>query len=998
MACSILIMLFLCTVISATNITRDHSALLKFKSNIIDPQRRLEDWAPNKPVCKWTGVTCGISHQRIISLDISNMTLSGKIPPELGNLSFLVSLNVGDNDFTGNLPEELVHLRRLRSLNLTSNHFTGPVPFWLGSMSRLESLLLSFNNFTGSLTPSHFNNLTNLEVLRLRNNSIRGEIPQEIGNLKNLLFLDIQYNNLSGSIPSTIYNLSLLEKIGLSSNGLSGNIPTDLCHYLPRLDGIHLSDNQFVGRLPTSLHKCSHIQVLSVAFNKLTGSIPNNFGNLTFLRSVEFHKNNISGMLPQDIGNLEQLENLILSYNSMSGVIPISIGNCSKLQRFAINTNQFTSSTNELSFITSMTHCKDLEYLDFSSNPISGFLPNSIGNLSDSLQFLEMGDCKINGVIPFEIGNLSSLIDLSLGFNTLSGFIPSSIKGLVNLQMLEISDTGIGGAIPISLCDLPYVSIVYLGNNKLTGNVPSCLGTMSSLSYLYLYNNKLESSIPLSLWNLKDLLELLLNDNRLSGTLPDEVGKLGALTWLDLSTNRFSGKIPSAFGNLQNLQTLTLKANSFEGTIPDTIGKMYSLEALDISNNNLSGVIPNSLTKLKYLEYFNVSFNKLFGEIPTEGPFKNFNASFFALNPALCGSSRYHVPPCIVNSSRRHMRRKVFYWSFILAGITFAIVVIALTILLVKYKRRKSIVSAKMDLSTTARVSYYDLLRATEQFSQNNLLGTGSFGSVYKALLSDGEIVAVKVFKLEVQGAFQSFDAECEVLRNLRHRNLTKVITSCSNGDDFKALVLEYMANGSLEKWLHSENHFLDMLQRLRIMVDVSQALEYLHYGFSTTIVHCDIKPSNVLLDENMIAHLCDFGLTRFLKEEASVTYTNTLATVGYIAPEYGSKGQVSPAGDIYSFGILMMETFTKKRPCDELFTENVSLKEWVHDHFSRDQSVQVLDFDLLSRNGQRTNQEMKSLSSIMELALNCCKDSPKERMNIKDVRVTLEKIKLAHV
>ncbi|KAG9137536.1 hypothetical protein Leryth_018841 [Lithospermum erythrorhizon] len=889
------------SVISATNITRDHSALLKFKSNIIDPQRRLEDWAPNKPVCKWTGVTCGISHQRIISLDISNMTLSGKIPPELGNLSFLVSLNVEDNDFTGNLPEELVHLRRLRSLNLTSNHFTGPVPFWLGSMSRLESLLLSFNNFTGSLTPSHFNNLTNLEVLRLRNNSIRGEIPQEIGNLKNLLFLDIQYNNLSGSIPSTIYNLSLLEKIGLSSNGLSGNIPTDICHYLPRLDGIHLSANQFVGRLPTSLHKCSHIQVLSVAFNKLTGSIPNNFGNLTFLRS-------------------------------------------------------------------------------------------------DSLQFLEMGDCKINGVIPFEIGNLSSLIDLSLGFNTLSGFIPSSIKGLVNLQMLEISDTGIGGAIPISLCDLPYVSIVYLGNNKLTGNVPSCLGTMSSLSYLYLYNNRLESSIPLSLWNLKDLLELLLNDNRLSGTLPDEVGKLGTLTWLDLSTNRFSGKIPSAFGNLQNLQTLTLKANSFEGTIPDTIGKMYSLEALDISNNNLSGVIPNSLTKLKYLEYFNVSFNKLFGEIPTEGPFKNFNASCFALNPALCGSSRYHVPPCIVNSSRRHMRRKVSYWSFILAGITFAIVVIALTILLVKYKRRKSIVSAKMDLSTTARVSYYDLLRATEQFSQNNLLGTGSFGSVYKALLSDGEIVAVKVFKLEVQGAFQSFDAECEVLRNLRHRNLTKVITSCSNGDDFKALVLEYMANGSLEKWLHSENHFLDMLQRLGIMVDVSQALEYLHYGFSTTIVHCDIKPSNVLLDENMIAHLCDFGLTRFLKEEASVTYTNTLATVGYIAPEYGSKGQVSPAGDIYSFGILMMETFTKKRPCDELFTENVSLKEWVHDHFSRDQSVQVLDFDLLSRNGQRTNQEMKSLSSIMELALNCCKDSPKERMNIKDVRVTLEKIKLAHV
>ncbi|GAA0151653.1 hypothetical protein LIER_37327 [Lithospermum erythrorhizon] len=711
------------------------------------------------------------------------------------------------------------------------------------------------------------------------------------------------------------------------------------------------------------------------------------------------------GVLPAEIGHLENLEEFILYNNSFSGVIPISIANCSKLKIFAVYNNQLTSSIsggnssmNELSLITSMTHCRDLRYFDISSNPIYGFLPNSIGNFSASLNFLGVGDCEINGIIPNEVGNLSSLTVLSLSNNNLSGFIPSSIKGLVNLQVLDLHHNRLNGTIPLSLCDLPSLYLFYLGYNRLTGNIPECLGAINSLRYLELYNNLLESGIPLSLWNLKDLLELILGSNRLNGSLPGEVGNLGALTKLDLSTNRFSGSIPSTIQNLKSLETLYLLENSFEGSIPDTIGEMYSLEVLDISNNNLSGAIPNSVAKLSYLKYFNVSFNKLFGEIPSRGPFANFSASYFASNAALCGSSRFNVPPCIANSSRRTKKKKVIWWIFILAGITFVIGVIALTILLIKCKREKRPVVVEMDPYTTSRISYYDLLRATEDFSPGNLLGTGSFGSVYKGVLNDGKIVAVKVFKLQVQGGFQSFDVECEVLRNLRHRNLTKVITSCSNEDDFKALVLEYMSNGSLEKWLHSENYFLDMLQRFNTMVDVSQALEYLHYGFSTPIVHCDIKPSNVLLDENMTAHLCDFGLTRFLNEEASFTHTNTLATFGYIAPEYGSEGIVSRAGDVYSFGILLMETFTKRKPSEEMFTENGSLKEWVYDHLSRNQLGQVLDSNLWSGNEQRINQEMQSVSSIMELALKCCAGSPKERMNIKDVRVALEKIRLAHV
>ncbi|KAG9152774.1 hypothetical protein Leryth_025538 [Lithospermum erythrorhizon] len=255
-------------------------------------------------------------------------------------------------------------------------------------------------------------------------------------------------------------------------------------------------------------------------------------------------------------------------------------------------------------------------------------------------------------------------------------------------------------------------------------------------------------------------------------------------------------------------------------------------------------------------------------------------------------------------------------------------------------------------IHTTRRIVYHELVQATEGFNASNLLGEGGYGTVYKGVLNDGTTIAVKVFKLLVEEAFKSFEAECEALRNIRHRNLVKVITSCSN-IDFKPLVFEYMPNGTLEKWLHidSGDYLLDMLHRLNVMVDVADALEYLHCGFSTPIIYCDLKPSNILLDENMSAHVSDFGLTKFMSEE-SITHTNTLATWGYIAPEYGSEGLVSRAVDVYSFGILLMETFTGKKPSDEMFTDNLNLKDWVHKYFLNDQLVQKIKLQFQTASG----------------------------------------------
>ncbi|KAM3306481.1 hypothetical protein P3S67_013351 [Capsicum chacoense] len=358
------------------------------------------------------------------------------------------------------------------------------------------------------------------------------------------------------------------------------------------------------------------------------------------------------------------------------------------------------------------------------------------------------------------------------------------------------------------------------------------------------------------------------------GSLPPEIGNFKAATLIDLSMNQFSDGIPREIGGLQTLMQLSLSHNNLQGAIPDSMSNM-----------------------LQNLKYFNISVNKLYGEIPSGGTFKNLSSQFFIYNEALCGSSRFSVPPC-PTSSKHKSNIKKFLVLFLLLGIALVVVPSTFIVLWIRYRKGKRAPQQANSSSsiTRERISYYELIQATDALSESNLIGSGSFGSVYKGVLKSGTAIAVKVFNLQLDAAYKSFDTGCEVLCRLRDRNLVKVITSCSNLD-FKALVLEYMPNVSLEKYLYSHNYFLDTKQRLShnyfldtkqrlsIMIDVACALEYLHHGCSLPVIHCDVKPSNVLLDEDMVAHLSNFGISKLLGEDQGDLYTKTLATLGYIAP-----------------------------------------------------------------------------------------------------------------
>jgi hypothetical protein len=323
---------------------------------------------------------------------------------------------------------------------------------------------------------------------------------------------------------------------------------------------------------------------------------------------------------------------------------------------------------------------------------------------------------------------------------------------------------------------------------------------------------------------------------------------------------------------------------------------LRGLQHLDLSNNNLSGQIPKFLEVFVFLQILNLSYNNFEDEVPTDGVFKNTSATLIMGNGKLCGGMpKFQLPKCKYEKSKK---RKFTNTLKLIISIFFGLlgVTLVLSLLLFCSLRKKREENTSSDSGNLfLNISYQSLLNATDRFSSTNLIGVGSFGFVYKGILDQGrQMVAVMVLNLSCHGASKSFIVECEALRNIRHRNLVKVLTSCSGidyqGHDFKALVYEFMGNGNLDEWLHptprtnealEEQRNLSLLRRLNIVIDVANALDYLHHHCAIPIIHCDLKPSNVLLDDEMIGHVGDFGLARFFLDATQDYSTNQSSSIG---------------------------------------------------------------------------------------------------------------------
>ncbi|KAI3450114.1 hypothetical protein Pfo_006779 [Paulownia fortunei] len=927
---------------------------------------------------------------------MNNNSFSGRIPP-LFNISRLQTLDVGYN-FLSDVPHDIGNCSSLEILNLEHNQLTGFIPHGIFNMSSVIEINLRFNNLSDKLPRDICTNTPKLKRIYLSMNQLYGRIPPTLYKCRELEDLRLPINHFNGNIPSEIGNLTMVRILSLWSNEFKGELPQELAN-LAFLEIFSVYNNSLSGSIPSSMFNISTLKTLELSFNQFSGSLPSDMGKLSLfnLDRLYLHYNRLSGKIPCSITNASKLAYLDMNINSFSGSMP-NFGDLRLLYWLDISENNLTgaeSPTQELGFLSSLTCCRYLTFLDISHNPLNGILPASIGNLSTSLRSFGASNCNINGVIPSEIGNISSLQVMHLFVNQLTGFIPTTIGKLKQLQRITLRANRLKGYIPHDLCQLSNLGDLYLNDNMLTGPIPECFGELKSIRIVYLSSNKLNSTIPSSFWDLRDLVTLDLSSNYLSGRLSSQIGSLKTINQVDLSFNQFSGDIPSSIDGCQILEILSLSNNKFEGPIPQSLGNVRGLSTLNLSNNNLSGLIPKSLEHLQFLQNFNVSYNRLQGAIPNGGPFVNFTAQSFVHNSALCGATRFQVPPCVENHRRSRSKSVVQLMKYTLPPFISAIILVIIILVLIRrLKQRKIPLPADISLGVAwRRISYAELLRGTSDFSETNLLGRGSFGSVFKGTLSDGLNVAVKLFNLQLEGAAKSFDTESEILSTIRHRNLVRIIGCCSN-TEIKALVLTYMPNGNLEKWLYSHNYCLDLLQRLKIAIDVALALEYLHHGHTFPVVHCDIKPSNVLLDEDMTAHVADFGIAKLFDEGEAVIQTKTLGTIGYTAPEYGSQGKVSTNGDVYSYGIMLLEIFTRRKPTDDMFSEEMSLKMWVSEALQENTVSEVVAPGLLPREEEHFWAKEQCISSIFRAAMECLNFSPEERTNMIEMVAALKKIR----
>ncbi|XP_058201385.1 probable LRR receptor-like serine/threonine-protein kinase At3g47570 isoform X1 [Rhododendron vialii] len=984
----------------------DRLALLAFKAAITsDPFGALNSWNESIHFCHWVGVTCGRRHHRAIVLRLEHQELTGSVCPHVGNLTFLKELWLRNNSLSREIPPELGRLRRLKILALANNSITGEIP-------------------------SSISGCSNLVALELSGNKLAGKIPSELGSFIKLKRLYIERNNITGGLPSTLGNLSSLTYLFAHLNGITGNIP-DTLGGCKKLEILSLGVNKLVGTFPFSIYNLSSIGELNLPFNQIEGSLPSDIGiTLPNLQRLVLAENLFTGYIPISVSNATKLNGLYLGGNSFKGKVPL-FEKLRDLERIELEENHLgTGEVDDLSFLNSLTNATKLHDLTMGDNNFGGVLPESISNFSTHLSRLGLYNNKIGGTMPAGIGNLINLQAFSMFNNRLSGNIPADIGKLQMLLILDLGGNNFYGEIPSSLANLTSLNQLGLYQNKLQSSIPSSLGKCQLLQLLYLEQNNLSGIIPKEVISISSLLELDISYNNLAGNLPVEVGNLKNLEEFDATENTLSDIIPSTLGSCVTLRLLNLGGNKFWGNLPATLANLRGVEELNLSHNNFSGRIPEYLDGFIFLNILDLSFNDFEGAVLERGVFKNATAISVEGNNKLCGGiAELQLRSC---NSKRFRRKGFTLTGKLILSVSFGLLglLVMLGVLYLCWSRKtKKVPPFQIFGNSFPQLSYQSLLRATDGFSLSNLIGMGSFGSVYKGILDQsGKVVAVKVLNLQFRGASKSFIAECKAMKRIKHRNLVGILTACSSidyqGNDFKALVYEFMVNGSLHEWLHpngngegvpEELRSLNLLQRLHIAIDVASALDYLHHHCWEPIVHCDLKPSNVLLDNEMTARVADFGLARFLLKVTNASFANQsssigmIGSVGYAPPEYGMGNEVSTSGDVYSYGILLLEMVLGKRPTDSMFTGSLTLHNFAKTALPElvesifDQTLIPQDqmgeastsiSSIRNHSSLSSHKMQECLISLLQVGIACSQEQATDRPDIDEVLTGLHKTK----
>ncbi|OIT06314.1 PREDICTED: receptor protein kinase TMK1-like [Nicotiana attenuata] len=786
--------------------------------------------------------------------------------------------------------------------------------------------------------------------IQIGHKNLQGNLPQELSKLTQLERLELQWNNISGPLPS-LSGLSSLQVLMLSNNQFSF-IPADFFTGMSSLQSVEVDNNPLLGwEIPESLKNASSLKNFSANSANVSGKIPSFFSPDEFPGLVNLHLalNNLEGELPSSFSGL-LLESLWLNGQKLSGGIDV-LQNMTFLKEVWLHSNGFSGPLPDFSGL------KDLEVLNLRDNSFTGPLPASLVNL-ESLKFVNLTNNLFQGPMPKFKDSVS--VDLTKDTNSFCLPQPGDCDPRVN-TLLSIAKA----------MDYPRKFAENWKGNEPCADWFGLTCTNGNITIVNFQKMGLSGTISPEFASLKSLQRLVLADNNLTGTIPEELTTLTGLAELDVSNNQIYGKVP-AFRNNMILKTggnpdigkdksdVTSQGSTSPGGSPGS-GSDGDAQASRKKSNRWIGIVLFSVIGGVFVLCFigaaafclYRSKQKRFSQVQSPNT--------VVMQPRNSGSDNDSVKITVAGSS----------------------VVSVGAVSEVHTVSTSETGDIQMVEAGNMVISIQVLKNVTNNFSEENILGQGGFGTVYKGELHDGTKIAVKRMDCGfIAGkGLTEFKSEIAVLTKVRHRHLVGLLGYCLDGNE-KLLVYEYMPQGTLSShlfnWREEALKPLEWTKRLTIALDVARGVEYLHSLAHQSFIHRDLKPSNILLGDDMRAKVADFGLVRLAPEGKGSIQTRIAGTFGYLAPEYAVTGRVTTKVDVFSFGVILMELITGRKALDESQPEeSMHLVSWFRRmHLNKDTFRKAID-PAIDLSDQET---LASISTVAELAGHCCAREPYQR------------------
>lgn len=899
--------------------------------------------------------------EKLEVLDLEGNSITGSLPSYFDGLRNLRVLNLGFNKIIGEIPNSLSRLQNLEVLNLAANGFNGSVPGFIG---KLKGVYLLSNLLSGPIPFEIGDNCGKLEYLDLSGNFLGKKVPSSLGNCSQLRTLLLYSNLLEEVIPAELGKLGKLEVLDVSRNALSGPVPPEIGNCL-ELSVLVLS-NLFnpLPEVNNTIRDTSQLISINEELNYYEGSMPVEITTLPKLRILWAPRANLEGSFPSNWGACANLEMVTLAQNYFSGEFPNQLSGCKKLHFLDLSSNNLTGQLGEELPVPCMT------VFDVSGNTLSGSIPEFSNTTCPSVpswngNLFELGNASIPYMSFFSSKVHDGSVLTSAGAAGLSVFHNFGHNNFTSMQSLPIARDRLGkrvsyafhvgenklaGTFPTSLfdkCDGLDALLLNVSYNAISGEIPAKFSKMcGSLNFLDVSGNQITGPIPIGLGDLVSLVSLNLSWNQLQGPIPISLGQIRNLLFLSLAGNNLTGPIPTSLGQLYSLEVLDLSSNSLTGEIPKGFENLRNLTELLLNNNKLSGHIPTGLANVTTLSAFNVSFNNLSGSLPSNSnlikcstavgnPFLRPCHALSLTTPSTDqgqadGSNSYTAAPPPEATSKESGSG---FNSIEIASITSASAIVSVLIALIvlffytrKWNTRSRVVgSTRKEVIVFTDIgvplTFETVVRATGNFNASNCIGNGGFGATYKAEIAPGNLVAIKRLAVGRFQGVQQFDAEIKTLGRLRHPNLVTLFGYHASETEM-FLIYNYLPGGNLEKFIQERStRAVDWRILHKIALDIARALAYLHDQCVPRVLHRDVKPSNILLDDDFNAYLSDFGLARLLGTSETHATTGVAGTFGYVAPEYAMTCRVSDKADVYSYGVVLLELLSDKKALDPSFS-----------------------------------------------------------------------------